>query len=444
MQAYLYSGLTSIIPPLALITSRLIFTNEEFAIFTIFILINGLVMLSDVGVTASIFKYLSKYLHGSKAALLNVQKAIHVGRYIKLLALIIILFYVSYLAYSWGIGFKGFILTLILVISANNRWHFAIIKTFLFSNQKSLFFWRSSFVFSLIKYSSAMALAIYNVDIIYILIFILFFAYLEIFYLKNHFNAKLENIYSVGINPKNISFEYMLGASSFLWVVLLQLDKIYFSIAFDQEYFVEYSLFLQLCTGFFIISSTVYSIYGKDFYGDSIIRKKAYYYSLRNLSSIFVLAHLFLWSNWIYDDYLEIFKINIFSDLVVSAYLLLMLLQPSVILLINSGEYRNVVFAYTGGIFIWLFFSQINLQLSWVFQALFILICVMISIKNNYIELFYLKLKFILNISLLLFFGYVLLNFFYNNLGEFYKILSIIILITLPVINFNLSKVIFK
>ena len=201
MQTYIYSGLTSLVPPFALIFSRLLFSDEAFALFSIFILINALVMFSDVGITASIFKYLSEYLHGRKAAIFNVQKAIFVGKYLKSMALLIIFLYSLYIVYSWSTGINGIFLIAIFVLSANNRWHFAIIKTFLFSNQKSLFFWRTAFIFSSIKYLTALFFGLYNFEISFILSFILIFSYIEIFYLKNNLNEKLSNIYYSKTNP---------------------------------------------------------------------------------------------------------------------------------------------------------------------------------------------------------------------------------------------------
>lgn len=438
MQTYIYSGLTSLVPPFALIFSRLLFSDEAFALFSIFILINALVMFSDVGITASIFKYLSEYLHGRKAAIFNVQKAIFVGKYLKSMALLIIFLYSLYIVYSWSTGINGIFLIAIFVLSANNRWHFAIIKTFLFSNQKSLFFWRTAFIFSSIKYLTALFFGLYNFEISFILSFILIFSYIEIFYLKNNLNEKLSNIYYSKTNPKKINFDYMLGISSFLWVIILQLDKVYFSIAYNQEYFIKYSLFLQLCTGFFIISSTMYSIYGKDLYGKGLTRDIAYLNALRGLSSIFIFIHIFIWNTWIYEYFFEYMNINIFHNSVISSYLLLMFIQPTVILLINCNDFKSIVIAYIGGVFIWLLFSQINIYFSWISQAAFIFAFLVFFMKKNYSHLFSIKIKIIFYIMILLLPAYLFMNFLYND-NYSNNILSIIILFIFPIINWWLN-----
>ena len=45
----------------------------------------------------------------------------------------------------------------------------------------------------------------------------------------------------------------MLVISSFLWVIILQLDKVYFSIAYNQEYFIKYSLFSNYALAFLLL-----------------------------------------------------------------------------------------------------------------------------------------------------------------------------------------------
>jgi hypothetical protein len=347
-------------------------------------------MLGDIGVTASIFKYLSKYTAGDKSAKHFVKSALVVGSKIRKIVIFGLFLYAVRLSYLWDLEYIALLVVPLLLISANNRWGFAILKTTLFATGKTLLFWKIASLFSLAKFLMVCSLAVYQTDVVIIIGLTVCISLIETSFLKRQLTNDIRNLGCRSSPPSNIKFDYVLGLSSVLWVVLIQLDKIYFSLTMSKENFAEYSLFLQLCMGFFIISSTIYSVYGKDLYGSTQTQKYALLRSFRLLGSIAILTQIVLWNSWLYRGTFELLGINIFHKTVVISYLIFMFLQPIVALLVNRGSSLAIVIAYFSGIVTWLLVAYISISHAWIVHAILtgiILIFSLGSEKNSSYEI---------------------------------------------------------
>lgn len=387
MKSYLYSAINAVIPPVGLVISNSLLSNEGFALFSIFILLNGVVMVADIGVTAAIFKNLSKYFFGNRQVRPHILKALSLGRKFKYLALFCLLIYGIVILYEWDLGPKGWLIVFVLLVSASNRWDFAILKTFLFATNSSQLFWMTAAVFSFLKYGTAILLAILSIDILFILMIITLFSLCETYYLKRRIDVDLIKILSQRETTSNLRFDFILGISSFLWVILIQLDKLFLSISLGQADFGKYALFFQLCMGFFIISSTIYSVVGRYLYGSHAKQVTALIYSFRILGSILIFFELLLWNPWLYHRFFEFLEIAIFSDFVVTGYLILMFIQPLVVLLIDLDKPHSIIIAYILGITGWIFMANLCLAYAWLVQSLTIASVLLFSLRSANIEI---------------------------------------------------------
>lgn len=395
------------IPPIGLIITRSMLSDESFAIFSVFVLINGIVMIADVGVTAAIFKHLSKYLAGSIQAESKVISAITVGKKFRTLAILLMLFYCITLVNQWGLGTSGWVMVAIFLLSAGNRWTFAILKTALFASQKSNFFYKVATLFSLSKYGLASVSFIFGADILPVVGLITLFSLYETYYLKSRLNGKAAIIFSNKGPVEKESFDYILGVSSLLWVLLIQFDKVFISVSLDQTEFGRYALFFQLCMGFFVISSTVYALYGSQLYGRADLQKKALLNSFAILGCTFLCAELLLFNPWLYGDFLESIGVLIFHDSVVIAYLILMLIQPLVVLLIDLDKPQNLIAAYFFGIAGWLTMAIYFISYAWLVQSLIVSLIILVSLRSidfEMLKIIYKSIFLLLSISLFIWF----------------------------------------
>ena len=404
---FLYSAVNATIPPIGLIIARSMLSDESFAIFSVFVLINGIVMIADVGVTAAIFKHLSKYLAGSIQAESKVVSAIMVGKNFRTLAILLLLFYCITLVNQWGLGISGWVMVAIFLLSAGNRWAFAILKTALFASQKSNFFYKAATLFSLLKYGVASASFVFGANILAVVGLITVFSLYETHYLKSRLSGEAAIIFSSKSPVEKGSFDYILGVSSLLWVLLIQFDKLFISISLDQAEFGRYALFFQLCMGFFVISSTVYALYGSQLYGRADLQKKALLKSFGILGFTFLCAEVFLFNPWLYGELLESIGVLIFHDSVVIAYLILMLIQPLVVLLIDLDKPQNLIAAYFFGIAGWLIMATYVISYAWLVQSLIVALVILASVRSvdfEMLKIIYISIFLLLSISLVIWF----------------------------------------
>ena len=387
MKSYAYSAINAVIPPVGLVITNSLLSNESFALFSIFILVNGVVMVADIGVTATIFKNLSKYFSGNQQFRSHILKALSVGRKFKYLAIFCLFIYGLFILHEWDLGLKGWLVVSVLLVSASNRWNFAILKTFLFATNGTQFFWKTAAVFSFLKYGTATLLAILSIDVLFILMIITLFSFCETYFLKRGIDDDLIGMLSRRETVSNLGFDFTLGISSFLWVILIQIDKVFLSVSLGQADFGKYALFFQLCMGFFIISSTIYSVVGRDLYGSRAKQKTALIYSLKILGSVLIVLELLLWNPWLYHGFLEFLGIVIFDDFVVLGYLILMFIQPLVILLIDLDKPMSIIIAYLLGITGWILMVDSYLAYAWLVQSITIASVLLFSLRSANVEI---------------------------------------------------------
>ncbi|MDA0345605.1 MAG: hypothetical protein O3C54_06580 [Proteobacteria bacterium] len=382
MKSYAYSAINAVIPPVGLVITNSLLSNASFALFSIFILVNGVVMLADVGVTAAIFKNISKYFSGNQQVRPHILKALSVGRKFQYLAIFCLFIYGLFISHEWDLGLKGWLFISVLLVSASNRWNFAILKTFLFATNGTQFFWKTAAVFSFFKYGTAVILAILSIDVLLILMIITLFSLCETYFLKREIDNDLIGMLSGQETVPHLGFDFTLGVTSFLWVILIQIDKVFLSASLGQADYGKYALFFQLCMGFFVIGSTIHSVAGRDLYGSLAKQKTALIYSFKILGSILIVLQLLLWNPWFYQGFLDFLGIVIFDDFVVSGYLILMFFQPLVVLLIDLDKAIYVSIAYLLGITVWILMVDSYLGYAWLVQSITIASVLLFSLRS--------------------------------------------------------------
>lgn len=437
------SIINSLLPFLNVLVYKASANDDEFSLFAIFLLINSSVLLADIGITASIFKYYSRlysnsnaFIHPSGDDLYRYLVARKIARLVPLVAIPVLVYYFYY---SVRLNLKlefNFLFFIILPVSVFLKWKIAVLKTLLLSMGKSLVFWSVSLLFN----ASRLAAICINITVngeVFDLLFLFVVSYLLESYslsvLHEYFKPSKED----GVKFEHVriyGFEFKLGLSSLLWSFLLQIDKLTIGLILPSKELGDLIYFLNLASIVFIFSSAVYSSYGSKYFLSKELSFRAFNRSLTFVFCFFFIALCSILNIDIFYTFLDIINVDRFYYFASLSYLVIMVCQPIIPLLVSEGNYNQIsliMFASLAGFLVGLL---VNINFAWFLQSFSFIGLSLFFLRALDLLLFkvFLIKIFYLIVSLFLFqMLFIILNLIFQPLGSLGLLFAFVFLIFL-------------